>query len=251
MPNSRNYPITLLPPPAANFSIEHESALTRSNMTSGLVRQRKTKSNPEILTSASWQLDAREIILFRAWFDDDLNCGERWFRIPLKLGAITKIYEMRFTGGYSESHSSTNNWDIGATLEIYDMLNASFGEVEAALLYYLENPNVPFYGGEFEARMEAIEINDSFTLTQEHSHKFIRLNSANNITVTLPLNSNFDTTWFAIFSKIGDGQVNFEIENLVILDSDLNQRRIRNNLTAATLHYVSNNRFQLYGDIAT
>jgi len=220
-------------------------------MTTGRARQRQRQSKNRHFVNAAWLFDAREILLFRSWFNDELKYGTGWFQIPLKLGHITRTFEMRFTGGFTENHKAVNNWEVQAQLEIYDMLDCSYGEIEAAIVYYWKHPTVPFYGGMFNARMEAIELNIATEMSEIHSHKFIRINSSLDLEFTLPKDSNFTTEWFCVISRVGTGAVRFVPELDVIIDSELNMRRIDGQNTVVCIHYVSNNKFHIYGDLRT
>ena len=249
MPQSVPYPTTLLTPPTFSFAPDQEAATIRTNTTTGLAVQRRIKTRGRVLVNVTWMFDAREILLFRSWFNDELGAGVGWFSIPLKLGHITRTFEMRFTGGFSQSHKAVNNWEVSAQLEIYDMQDCAYGEIEAAILYYWEHPTLPEFGGGFDARMEAIELNVSTVLDATHSHKFMRANSSLNLQFILPKDAGFTNEWFTIVSRVGTGAVSFTGESDVIIDSELNMRSIDGQNTVVVIHYVSNNRHHIYGSL--
>lgn len=249
MTNTIPFPTTLLPAPSFAFSINTQSAITRTTIQGGKARQRRRTRKPTNLVTATWELDSTQISIFRSWFEDALKNGENWFTIPLKLSRSSKIFQMRFTQGYTTNHVPVNNWSVNASLEIDDLLDVPFGEIEAAVLYFWEHPA----SLEFTPTMTNRELFQSFTLDEDTSHTFNRINSSSDVVITLPSNPTFDVdSYFSIFSRIGDGQVIFEAEDTnVIIDSDLGAKRIDNKYTVATIHYVANNRYHIYGDLRT
>ncbi|MDB9741464.1 hypothetical protein OAB00_01275 [Akkermansiaceae bacterium] len=246
-----SYPTDLLPKPNFDFSGSQSSAIVRSQMKAGNARQRRNSTSIENLATINFLFNKTEYLIFRSWFSDQINMGESWFTLPLKLGAIEKTFRIRFTGGYGWNHQPVNNWLVSAEIEFESLLDASYSEIVAAELYFFEDENerdTPT--GELpEFRMVVEEINESFTLDSTHANKMIHLNSATDIEITLPASSGFDVDYFVVFSNFNLGAVRFILGTNAILYSTNDKRRIQSQYSAVMLHYKGNNQFHIYGDL--
>ena len=96
--------------------------------------------------------------------------------------------------------------------------------------------------------IDVIEITSDITLDATHKNQLIRVNSSEDVTITLPANDPMMTTnFYCVVSRVGQGQVTFVGESGVIVDSLGN--RIFNQFQGIAVHFVSPSRFQLYGDL--
>ncbi len=247
--SSQPYPTTLLPPPSFTFDIEHQASTIRTSMTTGRARQRRRQTRERVFVNASWLFNAQEIHLFRSWFKDQINGGAGWFAIPLKLGHITRTFEMRFTNGFRESHRPVNHWEVSASLEIYDMQDCDYGEVEAAILYYWDNPDLPEFGGGYNARIPIVEQTVSKTLGESDDSTLIRCNASNSLQIVLPENVDLSPEWFVVVTNANVGEVEIVPQGAVVIDSVDGKRKINKQHTTVCIHFVGLNRFLVYGDL--
>ena len=249
-PIAKKYPVEQVPPPSFNFVLDQQSSLIRSTMTTGRPRQRRKNTEAITLLSTSWVLNADEWEVFRAWFNDELKQGVEWFSIPLKIGPVTREFIMRFTDGFTSSHKAVNNWEVAASLEIYDMHNCGFDEVQAAVMYYYENPERPPFGGPFVPMMGKLDVTTNSTVDSTYFGKHIYVNSSANLEIELPENNSFNQGDFAIFARFGNGTVEFVPGGAnVVIRSDNNMRKIDKLETVVVLVIINANTYHLYGDL--
>ena len=249
MPDSVEYPMELLPPPNFNLSISHDPGNIRSNMTLGRARQRRRQTNERVFITANWLFSPSEIHIWRSFVKDDLALASKWFRIPLKLGIITREFELRIIDNYREAHKPVNYWEVSATLELYDMQDATSAEVQAAILYFQMNPEVPEFGGVLDARIENFSITTNTIISTVQDRKFIRVNSATDVQITLGDTTGFSDHYFFVMSRIGAGEVEFLAGPGVTIDSEDDKRFINKQKTTVCVHRVSNNHYHIYGDL--
>lgn len=93
-----------------------------------------------------------------------------------------------------------------------------------------------------------IEITEDTTLDTTFQNKLIRVNSTEDIVITLPANDPLMTAAFVCnVTRIGSGAVTFEGDSGVVIDAA--GLRIFNRFYGNAVHFISSNRFQIYGDL--
>ena len=113
------WPATL-PKPSTAFKGQADSNLLRSQMTSGLYRQRRRFSVELNTYTVTWLVTEDERATFRQFFRDQINHGADYFTIELPVGdgnTYTSLNARFSSGGFSESYRDFRAWTISATLE--------------------------------------------------------------------------------------------------------------------------------------
>lgn len=103
--------------------------------------------------------------------------------------------------------------------------------------------------GAMKAKVNIFTITESTTLDLTHTESLLRVNSSNEITITIPLNSNVA---FAIGScititKIGTGDVTISPLDGVTLNSKDSARTIDGQFGAVTLYKVATDEWDMWG----
>jgi hypothetical protein len=116
-----NWP-TLLPNPTLSFSGDAQSSLSRIQMESTRVRQRRRFSRELRFYSATWEFSDLELAVFEAFLLHKLNSGADWFTINLPLGSEFRSVLARVRNGeYSVSDGGAPlRWKVSTTLEVED-----------------------------------------------------------------------------------------------------------------------------------
>jgi hypothetical protein len=124
---------------------------------------------------------------------------------------------------------------------------AADGSVVNQIQYYF-NGAWRVYG----ENAQLLSRNTTFTLSLTDSGRTIDIDSATNVTVTIPANttgSTFPTGTQIAFIRSGTGQIVFEPASGVTLRSKNNNRKIAAQWSPATLIQKSNNTWILIGDL--
>lgn len=109
-------------------------------------------------------------------------------------------------------------------------------------------PLVDVYATGGDCAVDVVEVNTDTLLDTTFQNKLVRVNSASDVIITLPFDDPLMSTAFVCnVTKVGTGQVTFAGESGVIIES--NGLRIFNRYQGTAVHYVGENRFQLYGDL--
>lgn len=125
---------TKLPYPLADFGGDQEAQVARTQMDSGLFRQRERFTEGMQSLKLNWELTDDQWALFQGIKKYKLANGADWFEMSLPLGGggyATQV--VRFVGQVSFQYVPVNYWKISATLETYTISPLSEAEVDAAL----------------------------------------------------------------------------------------------------------------------
>jgi hypothetical protein len=126
---------TTLPACSPNFSQKLRTAFSRTQMETGLSRQRPREIENQRRISVEWEFTGAEFAEFQAFFQDDIANGTDWFNMTLPIGGEMESKVVRFVGGeYSDSHFGILNFRVTATLETRDQCEAYDAEETAAVI---------------------------------------------------------------------------------------------------------------------
>lgn len=114
------WPESVLPLPARAVSINNEGSVVRTEMESGLVRQRQRFTTQMEVYSVSWVFTPYQYVFFKTFFTNKISQGTDFFSIPLRVGGDIKEFNCRFVGGRFSSESTDPYFVVNATLETYD-----------------------------------------------------------------------------------------------------------------------------------
>jgi hypothetical protein len=120
--------LTTLPAPRqAGYQVNPIDRTIRTQMDRGNARARLRTSATVDELSCFVRMTNDQFILFRAWFDDDVDGaagGAGWFSVSLATGTNTGVVlstqSARFIGGYQAGMipGSNNDWDVSFKLEV-------------------------------------------------------------------------------------------------------------------------------------
>lgn len=111
----------------ADFGIERESALIRSNMESGPPKQTRVKSRVMATMAIRAGIKGKtNYEAFLTWWRDTLNYGADWFDLPDPVAGTT--IQARIVGGQlgravpvgGRPADANTRWEIPMTLEYWD-----------------------------------------------------------------------------------------------------------------------------------
>lgn len=146
---------------------------------------------------------------------------------------------------------SANNTELptpAARKDTVIYFNQTTGVLETIRIDQLAQRMLVILGAEAVLPQRVIEVTDDYTLTAEESNALIRINSTEDITITLPATGEeFDQTFGCIFQRIGTGAVTFAPASGVIIDSDY--LRVFGRYTGVSCHWVGVDRWTIYGDL--
>ncbi len=101
---------------------------------------------------------------------------------------------------------------------------------------------------EGSCEVDVVEITEDTVLDTTFQNKLVRVNSTSDVVITLPADDPLMTTAFVCsVTRIGSGNVTFAGETGVIIESA--GLRIFNPFYGNAVHFISDNRFQIYGDL--
>lgn len=111
------WPSTLPSPKVEGYATAPDAAFIRTDMEAGPARQRQRYSVTPNSVSLNWLFTAAEMLIFRAFYRDDLSLGTGWFDVDLDIGDGFQSYEARFVAAPRSSKVSCF-WLVSATLEV-------------------------------------------------------------------------------------------------------------------------------------
>lgn len=112
------FPIELPAPLLSGYTVAPAQAFMRSEVETGPARQRQRYSATPAKINCKWIFTAEHMLIFRAFFSDDINKGARWFDIYLNIGAGYAQYQARFSTQYQANLLKSDLWEISASLEV-------------------------------------------------------------------------------------------------------------------------------------
>lgn len=148
-----------LPACTPDFSQKLKTAFSRTQMETGLSRQRPREIENQRRISVTWEFDEDEFAEFQAFFQDDIANGTDWFNMTLPISGQMESKVVRFVGGeYSAAHFAILYARVTATLETRDQCEAYDAEeieavIDAGGLLALEAAVARLYAVELEAEI--------------------------------------------------------------------------------------------------
>tara|TARA_B100001142_G_C13817279_1_gene455101 strand:+ start:101 stop:508 length:408 start_codon:yes stop_codon:yes gene_type:complete len=127
------WPDNAMPRPSVSFQGKATANTLRSQMESGLMRQRRRFSVELNTYTVTWNFTEEERTVFRKFFRDKVNHGADYFTIELPVGDgndYTAVTARFSSGGFSESYKDFRYWTISATLECSEVATISDAEYD-------------------------------------------------------------------------------------------------------------------------
>jgi hypothetical protein len=111
-----------LPKPSLGFAVTVDTAVARTKMDSGRVRQRQRFTRDFRRMSASWRLSDLQYGYFQSIYHHMLGSGADWFTMSLPMGDTFKEYTVRFVADtyQAKQDEATLYWAVSAQLETED-----------------------------------------------------------------------------------------------------------------------------------
>lgn len=120
-----SFPSTLPAPKVQGTSFTADGAGLRSDMESGLARQRVRTTAPIVRMTATWGFTPAEFDTFKAWYDAPLSSGgiargASWFTMTVTQGAADVSVTARFdiSQAYKYAKTPGARWEVQAQLDI-------------------------------------------------------------------------------------------------------------------------------------
>ena len=123
-----NIPDTLPPPVVTGYSYRRKEQFIRTDMDSGLARQRRRFQIVPTHVNVQWRFSGLQLALFEGWIEHYVGIG--WFYSKLSAGQGLQSVKARFIESPSISNETYNVWTVAATLETIEMPIISVDEVD-------------------------------------------------------------------------------------------------------------------------
>lgn len=112
------WPIALPAPNLTGFKVKRRNVLARTDMESGLARQRRKSVGKIYDFTLAWRFTKVEKTAFDTFFENDIFSGAGWFTIQLTTDGTMHSYNARFIpDSIDESALSGMNWEVSAKME--------------------------------------------------------------------------------------------------------------------------------------
>ncbi len=115
------WPDRLPDPMASGYSYQPQAPFVRSNMDSGLARQRRRFISVPTQVSVQWTFDRELLALFEAFVHYDLIDGAAWFSAVVHNGLERSSVKARMIGAFKVDNIEPGSWRVSATLETINM----------------------------------------------------------------------------------------------------------------------------------
>lgn len=112
------WPTNVLPEARLDFTSKNESAVIRTQMASGRIRQRRRFTSDMKTQAVMWRFTDDEFAVFQSFVFYKLNAGTDYFYTNLRIGDGLKQYRVRFVNGEYTGKLNERMWDVTANLEI-------------------------------------------------------------------------------------------------------------------------------------
>lgn len=106
---------------AAGYSYQPQAPFIRTNMETGLARQRRRFISIPTQLSVTWTLDQEGLALFEAFVHYDLLDGLCWFSAIVVNGMERQSVKARMIAAYKVDNIEPGVWRVSATLEAVNM----------------------------------------------------------------------------------------------------------------------------------
>lgn len=120
--------VVVMPIITEGYSVAPTSQTNETEMESGLVRTRRVRTTAYDTVSVTWLLSHEQFLVWRVWFRDNLNAGERWTKLRLFTGEDPDAIDCsslplricKFKGGQGKNPFTANQegqyWKVKAEL---------------------------------------------------------------------------------------------------------------------------------------
>ena len=119
------WPSTLDCPLADGYSFAPQNTFRRTQMESGIARQRRTSTKHSKIVNVSWLFEQEQLSIFESFFLYELYSGAMWFKSPLGNGMGVCCVKARFNNPsqpyQAEALAGVRLWRVTATLETFEM----------------------------------------------------------------------------------------------------------------------------------
>lgn len=115
------WPDRLPAPMASGYSYQPQAPFIRTNMDSGLARQRRRFISIPTQVSVTWTLNQEQLALFEAFVHYDLIDGCAWYSAQIINGMDMQSVKARMIGGFKVDNVEPGVWKVSATLETANM----------------------------------------------------------------------------------------------------------------------------------
>lgn len=123
------------PAPNTSLLVNGSPNSVRTQMDSGLVRQRRRFTVEQVQVRVQWTMGDTELAVFVAWHKFKIGLGNDWFIMNLPLGGEVQPHVVRFLDGkFDHQYVPVSYWDVSAILEIQERVTYD----EDTLAFYLD-----------------------------------------------------------------------------------------------------------------
>ena len=121
----------LLPNPlASGYSYQAQAPFIRTNMDSGLARQRRRFTRIPSTVSVSWIFTQEQLALFEGFVHYDISDGSDWFAAKIANGQELRSVKARMTAAPKIDLIEPGIWHASVQMETMDMPMATVDEYE-------------------------------------------------------------------------------------------------------------------------
>ena len=134
MSKTITWPTSQPRPTVQGHSLQPGDNIIRTEMDSGIARQRRRFTDVPDKLSVRWVMSNDQYTLFESWYRWHTQSGTAWFSVPIQG---TKLRQARFIGRWlARPLSRGMRWEITSTLEV-----RSEPSISEAMLNLLLNTN--------------------------------------------------------------------------------------------------------------
>lgn len=122
------WPDRLPPPLASGYGYQPQASFIRTNMDSGLARQRRRFARIPSTVSVSWIFTQEQLALFEAFVHYDITDGADWFSAQIANGQELQSVKARMIGAPKVDVIEPGIWHVSVQMETVDMPMATADE---------------------------------------------------------------------------------------------------------------------------
>ncbi|WP_455275136.1 hypothetical protein [Ralstonia thomasii] len=122
----------LLPAPlAGGYSYQPQASFIRTNMDSGLARQRRRFTRIPSTVSVAWVFTQEQLALFEGFVHYDISDGADWFSAKIANGQELQTVKARMTTAPKVDLIEPGIWHVSVQMETIDMPMATADQYAA------------------------------------------------------------------------------------------------------------------------
>lgn len=105
------------------YSYKADNNVVRTEMESGLARQRRRSIFKTVKFNVKWIFSRSELAIFEKFYSEEIYDGAGWFNIKLVNGTGESEYKARFVADSVETQTVANEhvWEVTGVLETVGM----------------------------------------------------------------------------------------------------------------------------------